>query len=94
MRWLSKDCPDLIVVKILMVDVEQNRMGLSNIDEHLVDFYLDLSKLARVKRWYEKGSYEPSKTECLCDFMGIEQVILILRQNRCLRRGVFTNLGN
>jgi hypothetical protein len=58
-------------------------------EQHLVDFYLDLSKLSGVKRWFEKGSDTPSETECLCDFTGVEQVVLNITIAQMLEAWMF-----
>lgn len=89
MRWVSEDFPDLIVVKCLMENRVQAEFGVKDPEEILINFYLDLSKLAGVKPWYPKGSDEPSKTECLCDFMGIDQVILNITIEQMLEAWCF-----
>ncbi len=78
MRWVSEETPDLIIVKVVMQNRVQYESGVEKPDEQLENFYLDLSKLAGVKPWYEKGSDKASETECLCDFMGIDQTVLYI----------------
>ena len=89
MRWLSDEFPDLIVVKIVMQNRAQFEAGLEKPDEQLENFYLDLSKLAGVKAWYEKGSETPSEKECLCDFTGIDQALLYITIEQMLEAWTF-----
>ena len=89
MRWVSQDTPDLIIIKVLMQNRLQWEMDIADPEEQLIDFYLDLSKLAGVKPWYPKGSDEPSKTECLCDFVGIDQVILYITIDQIMEAWIF-----
>ena len=67
----------------------QAEVGLMDPEEILINFYLDLSKLAGVKPWYPKGSDEPSEKECLCDFMGIDQVILNITIDQIMEAWLF-----
>lgn len=89
MRWVSEVTPELIVVKVLMENRVQAQMGVKDPEEQLLNFYLDLSKLAGVKPWIPKGQDVPSETECLCDFMGIEQVILNITIEQMLQAWTF-----
>ena len=91
LKWMSKDYPDLICIKIIMVNKTQYDLGIPelNSEETLVDIYLDLSRLACIKDWWEKDAEEPSKTECCVDFSGIPQMVLVITKEELLKAWIF-----
>lgn len=89
--WLSDEFPDLVSIKVVM----ENRT-IANLDipgmkipEMILDFYLDLTKLAGVKDWYEKGSDDPSETECCADFEGVNQMVITITKENLLKAWLF-----
>ena len=51
--------------------------------------YLDLSKLSGIKDWWEKESDKPSTTECVADFDGVPQLILVITKEELLKAWLF-----
>lgn len=88
-KWLSEDYPDLICIQIVMENRAQAEMGLDNVEECTIDMYLDLSKLAGIKDWYEKGEDDPSTTECCVDFEGVTQMVLVVTKENLLKAWLF-----
>jgi len=89
--WLSEGFPDLISIKIIMVDRKIQDLDIKGmaVPEIEVDQYIDLSKLAGVREWYPPESEEPSLTECVVDVDGVDNFIGNLPIKNLLQAWIF-----
>ena len=88
LKRISQDCPDIVSIPVQMERVSLVDMGLPSPIE-LLDMYLDLSKLAGVKEWWEKDAPEASSTECVADFVGINSLVLNIGKEELLKAWLF-----
>lgn len=80
-RWLSEDFPDLVALKVILVNRSLQEMDIPGmaLPETESEMMIDLSKLAGVSPWYPKGSDEPSDIECSVDVEGVSNFVANVR---------------
>jgi len=91
LQWVSDKYPDLVIIKITLENRLQAELDIPGFkpDETIVNNYLDLSGLAGIRPWYEKGSDLPSKNECIADFVGVTQMVLNISVKELLKAWIF-----
>lgn len=80
-EWLSKISPDLIKIPVTFVDAEQHKLGLEEVEEMPGFVHLDLSKLALVEPFFEKGHDDISTRKCRIGVGGADMLVNISMDN-------------
>jgi len=87
LRWITAD---IVVIKVVLESRSLSAAGLPPKEcEMLDDFYLDLSKLAGFRAWYEDGSDEPHPTDICIDFEGISMGVFRIKKEQILEAWKF-----
>ena len=91
LRWLAEDFPDLVAIKITLVNRKLQDLDIPGmaIPETDGEMHVDLSKLAAVHHWYPKGEDEPSKGECSVDIEGVNGFIADISVENLIEAWIF-----
>lgn len=91
LQWLSNVCPDLVVIKVALENTAQSKLGIPGFkpDETITEYHLDMSRLAGIRNWYDKGCDEASDIECLVDFSGVNALVLMIEKEELIKAWMF-----
>lgn len=91
LKWVSDIYPDLVVIRIRLESVTHLDLGIPGFkpEQTEMDYHLDLSLLAGIRDWIERGSEEVSDIECLVDFNGMSQMALLIRKEDLIKAWIF-----
>lgn len=91
LKWVSDTYPDLVIIRVALESTTHNDLGIPGFkpEQTIMDYHLDLSLLAGIRDWIERGCDTASETECLVDFNGMSQMALLIRKEDLIKAWVF-----
>lgn len=87
--WMDETAPDIIGVDVVLVHRLSRELGLKEIPTEPSIVYIDLSKLAGVRKWYPEGEDEPSEIESSVDVEGVDNFIASVTVKNMLEAWMF-----
>lgn len=77
LKWLNEDFPDLVAIKVTLVDKKMYDMNLPGMKLPEINgvMNVDLSRLAAVAPWYPEGSDDFAENQCSIDVDGVSNFI-------------------
>jgi hypothetical protein len=88
LEWLNDEYPDIVSIKINLERLDP--LGISDPIQVPALQYLDMTALIGVRRWHAKNEDRPSKTECIADFNGVDQLVLNITKEDLIKAWLFT----
>lgn len=91
LEWVSENYPDLVIINVALESTAHVELGIRNFvpEQMVTTYHLDLSRLAGIRNWYEKGEDEASETECLADFSGVNSLVLTIEKKELIKAWMF-----